>query len=64
MNENILRRIFIIGILVYGFALIAMMGKQNSEVANTQMAQARYADMPPAVELRQEYQMAVIYKGD
>jgi hypothetical protein len=64
MNENILRRIFIIGILVYGFALIAMMGKQNSEVANTKMAQARYADMPPAVELRQEYQMAVIYKGD
>jgi len=64
MNENMLRRIFIIGILVYGFALIAMMGKQNSEVANTQMAQARYADMPPAVELRQEYQMAVIYKGD
>jgi len=41
-----------------------MMGKQNNEVANTQMAQARYADMPPAVELRQEYQMAVIYKGD
>jgi len=64
MNENILRRIFVIGILVYGFALIAMMGKQNSEVANTQMAQARYADMPPAVELRQENQMAVIYKGN
>jgi hypothetical protein len=64
MNENILRRIFIIGILVYGFALIAMMGKQNSEVANTQMAQARYADMPPAFNLREEYQMVVIYKGD
>jgi hypothetical protein len=64
MNENNLHRIFILGLIVYGFALIAMMGKQNSEVANTQMAQARYADMPPAVELRQEYQMAVIYKGD
>jgi len=64
MNENKLHRIFILGLIVYGFALIAMMGKQNSEVANTQMAQARYADMPPAVELRQEYQMAVIYKGD
>jgi hypothetical protein len=64
MNENILRRIFIIGILVYGFSLIAMMGKQNSEVANTQMAQANYADMPPAFELRQENQMAVVYKGD
>jgi hypothetical protein len=62
MNENNLHRIFILGLIVYGFALIAMMGKQNSEVANTQMAQARYADMPPAVELRQEYQMAVIYK--
>lgn len=64
MNENNLHRIFILGLIVYGFALIAMMGKQNSEVANTKMAQARYADMPPAVELRQEYQMAVIYKGD
>jgi hypothetical protein len=64
MNENILRRIFVIGILLYGFSLIAMMGKQNNEVAKTQMAQARYADMPPAFELRQENQMAVIYKGN
>jgi hypothetical protein len=64
MNENNLHRIFVIGILVFGFALIAVMGKQNNEVAKTQMAQANYADMPPAIELRQENQMAVIYKGD
>ena len=64
MNENILRRIFIIGILVYGFTLIAMMGKEHNQVANTKMAQARYADMPPAFNLREEYQMAVIYKKD
>ena len=62
MNENNLRRIFVIGIIVYGFSLIAMMGKQNNEIAKTQMAQANYADMPPAIELRQENQMAIIYK--
>jgi hypothetical protein len=50
-----------IGIFVYGFTLIAMMGKkthQTLEILNG----APMADMPPIIELRKENQNFVIYK--
>lgn len=69
MNENILRRVFVTGLVVYGLVLIAMMSKRNNlstwnEVASTKMALARYADMPPVIELRKEGQYSVMYKSN
>jgi hypothetical protein len=61
MNENILRRIFIIGIFVYGFTLIAMMGKQTHQTLEI-LNSAPMADMPPVIELRKENQNFVTYK--
>jgi len=69
MNENILRRVFVTGLVVYGLALIAVMGKRTNlstwnDVASTRMALARYADMPPVIELRKEGQYSVMYKSN
>ena len=69
MNENILRRVFVVGIVIYGLALIAVMGKRTNlstwnDVASTRMALARYADMPPVIELRKEGQSSVTYKDN
>jgi len=69
MNENILRRVFVAGIVVYGLALIAVMGKRTNlstwnDVVSTKMALARYADMPPVIELRKEGQPSVTYKDN
>jgi len=69
MNENVLRRVFVAGIVVYGLALIAVMGKRTNlstwnDVAGTKMALARYADMPPMIELREEGQPSVTYKDN
>ena len=69
MNENVLRRVFVAGIVVYGLALIAVMGKRTNlstwnDVACTRMALARYADMPPVIELRKEGESSVTYKDN
>jgi hypothetical protein len=69
MNENILRRVFVVGIVVYGLALITVMGKHTNlstwnDVASTKIALARYADMPPVIELRKEGQPSVTYKDN
>jgi hypothetical protein len=65
----LMRRVFVAGIIVYGLALITVMGKRTNlstwnDVASTKMALARYADMPPVIELRKEGQSNVTYKDN